>query len=769
MTTFHIHIKGQVQGVGFRPYVFRLATRLGLNGHVSNGVNGVHIILSGDTARIQEFYRFILSQPPANAEIRDASIDEIDSLVFSDFQITTSSDEGKVDVLLTPDIAICKDCRNELWKTTDRRQGYGFITCLHCGPRYSIISELPYDRERTTMKPFEMCSTCETEYKDAFDRRFYSQTNSCPDCAVKLQWLDHSGNLLESEQHKCVDAAVEALGDENIIAVKGIGGMLLMVDATSEKAIENLRERKNRPEKPFALLYCDENMLRNDVMVNHQSLEAWHSKESPIVLFKLKPHPQNKIRSHSIAPGLDSIGIMKPYAPILELISKKFGKPLIATSGNVTNSPICYENETALRDLRNIVDNFLINDRDIVLPQDDSVLYFSEYYKHPIILRRSRGYAPNLKRIPNLPHEVKTLCMGAMLKSAFAMLVDRDIYISQYLGNTMSYDTQLVYEHVLNHLATVFNYKAEAIVVDKHPEYFSTRKGQELSERLQLPIMEAQHHKAHFAAVLAENDLLHSDEPILGVIWDGTGYGDDGAIWGGEHFIYRHKEMYRAEHLDYFTHILGDKMSREPRVSALSIAREIPEAELLLKHKFTDHEWKLFNSYLSERVGLPTSSMGRFFDGIASLLDICDRQSYEGEAAMRLQTAASYGYKISHKQIDPYPIEDLSIHKVAEAVIHDVHMHIPVNIIAARFHATLARWIRISAEKLGVRKVAFSGGVFQNGLLIDIVMKEMENDFELYFHKQLSPNDENIAFGQLVLAQLAWEHRTTPNLAMSKS
>ena len=769
MTTFHIHIKGQVQGVGFRPYVFRLAGKLGLTGHVSNGVNGVHIILSGDTARIQEFYRFILKQPPENAEIRDASIEEIDSLVFSDFQITTSSEEGKVDVLLTPDIAMCRDCCNELWAEEDRRKDYAFITCLHCGPRYSIINELPYDRERTTMAPFHMCDNCEAEYGDAFDRRFYSQTNSCPTCAVRLQWLDHTGRVLTTDQELCIEGAVKALNEESILGVKGIGGMLILADATSEKAIENLRERKNRPEKPFALLYHNEAMLRKDVMTNHQSLEAWHSKESPIVLFKLKPHTQNKILPHAIAPGLDSIGIMKPYAPVLELICKKFNKPLIATSGNLTNNPICYKNETALQDLRNIVDYFLINDRDIVVPQDDSVLYFSEYYRHPIILRRSRGYAPNIKRITSLPHDVKALCMGALLKSAFAMMVDRDVYMSQYLGNTMSYDTQLVYDHVLRHLITVFNYQPEAIVVDKHPEYFSRKRGIEIAQKNNLPVLEVQHHKAHFAAVLAENDLLHSDEPVLGIIWDGTGYGDDGAIWGGEHFIYSNGEMHRVEHLDYYSHILGDKMPREPRISALSIARDIPEAELLLRHKFTENEWKLFNSYLNEEAGWPTSSMGRFFDGIASLLDICDRQSYEGEAAMRLQTAASYGYKISHSRLEPYLIDELSPRMMAEAVMHDIHMHVPVNIIAARFHATLARWIRLSAEKLGIKKVAFSGGVFQNGLLVDLVWKEMEDDFELYFHKQLSPNDENIAFGQMALAQLVSERTNKSQAVLSAS
>ncbi len=759
MKTFHIHIKGQVQGVGFRPHVSHLAKRYHLPGRVSNGVDGVHIYLSGDRFIVDQFYRELISNPPRNAQIRSSTTKEIDIREYSNFRIDTSNKKGKVDVLLTPDIGLCDACRKDLLDATNRRRNYAFTACLHCGPRYSIIKSLPYDRERTTMDNFIMCNNCDHEYNNQEDRRFYSQTNSCPDCPVHLSWADHRGEILATEADKCVDAAVNALNDEKIVAVKGIGGMLLMTDATSEKGINEIRLRKNRPAKPFALLYANEEMLKQDVITTKQSLEAWHSNESPIVLFNLKTHPKSGICSDLIAPGLDAIGIMQPYAPVLELISRKFGNPLIATSGNLTNNPICYKDEDVVDDLGKIADYFLMNDREIVVSQDDSVMLFSEENNQKIILRRSRGLAPNFNPVKGISAPHKILATGALLKSAFAMLVDQTIYISQYLGNTISYDAQLNYIHVLRHLSGVFNYTPEYVVVDKHPEYFSTRLGRELAEKHNASLLEVQHHKAHFAAVLAENELIQSAEPVLGVIWDGTGYGDDGMIWGGEFFIYQDQNIHRLGHLDYFKQMAGDKMAREPRLSALAICEHVSAADNILKQKFNSNEWNLYKSYLNKEAVLQSSSIGRLFDGIASLLGICDIQSYEGEAAMRLQRAARNGFGISGNKIQPYRLTEFSPGEISSAVVRDMLQHIPVEIIAAKFHATLARQIRLYAEKQAIDKVAFSGGVFQNNLLVDLIIDEMKEDFELFFHHDLSPNDENIALGQLTMANLKMEER----------
>jgi hydrogenase maturation protein HypF len=750
MATYHIHIEGQVQGVGFRPFVYQLAHQYQLTGWVSNGVDGVHIEVTGEESEIADFYQDILDHPPLNARIINNSLQALEETTFESFSIQESTAQGKPNLLLTPDLGICPECREELHRSSDPRYHYAFTTCLKCGPRYSIINGLPYDRPFTSMRDFGMCPSCLREYDDPTNRRFFSQTNSCPECAVHLFWYNLEGQLLSQKPQEIMAQAVAALEAGKILAVKGIGGYLLMADGTSAKAVSSLRERKNRPVKPFALLYPDLHTLEKDVYLTKAEQAEWQSIESPIVLFTLRPQPQTGIQTTLIAPGLDRIGVMQPYAPLLELLATGFGKPLIATSGNRSGFPIFYQDEAALRELTDIADFFLVNDREIVTPQDDSVVAYSSETQQRVVYRRSRGLAPNYVH-RGFASDQSYLSMGASLKSTFGFMHAGNTYISQYLGDTDSYDVQCTYQSVLRHLMKLFRFRPDYVVTDLHPDYFSTREGQQFAERYRVPCIPIQHHVAHFGAVLAENQLFETAEPVLGVIWDGTGYGEDGNIWGGEFFTYRNNTINRAQHFSYYPHLAGDKMAAEPRISALALAGNYPAAHEILQPKFTDQEWKFYTHLRGRTNGLQTSSMGRIFDAVASLVGICDQQTFEGEAAMQLQRIGAEWHQ-SHPAEQPYDLDTPDSRQLLQAVVQDLAQGEDAGAVSVRFHLTLVRIIAAMARQENINRIAFSGGVFQNTFLLDLIRTRLANDFTLYFHRELSPNDENIAYGQLAIA-----------------
>jgi hydrogenase maturation protein HypF len=754
MKTVHIHIEGQVQGVGFRPHVYRLARQFELTGWVSNGLDGVHIEWSGPFPLLQKAYETLIEYPPTEAIIRHSTFHEIAPQSFDEFSIRESLDSGPPNLWITPDLGMCDDCRNELKNPSDRRYQYPFITCLKCGPRYSIIKDLPYDRPLTSMEAFSMCPTCQKEYDQPEDRRFFSQTNSCPVCAVPLYGYDQKGQLVATEPTLVLEQAVEALNRGNIIAIKGIGGFLLMADATNASSVRLLRERKKRPSKPFALLYSDEEMLEKDVRITEKERAEWKSLQSPIVLFRLKEEPFHSLPLEQIAPHLDRIGIMQPYAPLLELLVDLFGRPLIATSGNVSGYPIFYKNEDALNKLTKIADYILTHDRAIVAPQDDSVVGFSSRNQQRVVFRRSRGLAPAFMKDKGLGQKEKAVfAAGALLKSTFALVHEGQTYVSPYLGDTSHYDVQVAFQNSLKHLSKMLRFQPEAILGDAHPDYFSTRLAQEWAERLDVPLLSVQHHEAHFGAILAEHDLLFSTEPVLGVIWDGTGYGSDGQIWGGEFFLLNNQKIERVDHFSYYPQWFGDKMAREPRLSALALCASLPEADPLLQPLFRTNEWTLYQQLIQQDAPLQTSSTGRLFDGVAALLGLSEIQTFEGEAAMRLQKCAEAASTF-FKDWNPYPVENLSLQPLMKAVLSDRNEGVSIGVISLRFHQTLVQMIRQVAKRMGVERLAFSGGVFQNTLLVDLIIEELSSDYKLYFHQHLSPNDENIAFGQLAWAAL---------------
>lgn len=754
MQTYHIHIRGRVQGVGFRPFVCRLATQNVLTGTVANSTDGVHILINAGEDQAENFFRDIISQAPEQAVITHHQIEKTDFINFNGFHIIESLTDAAPDLLITPDIAICAICRAELTQNNNRRKSYPFTTCLHCGPRYSIIRKIPYDRQNTTMTHLIMCDTCSREYQDIQDRRHYSQTNSCPNCAIQMNLYDGHKNEPNEDQTEIISLLVSSLSSGKIAAVKGIGGYLLLCDATNAETIDTLRKRKHRPAKPFAVLYPDIETAEADLVINEQEGTALTGEVAPIVLCLIRENKASTICIDEIAPHLDKLGIMLPYTPLLQLISSRFGKPLIATSANISGSPIIYTDVQAQEDLWNIADLILTYDREIVTPQDDSVWQFTPAGQR-IVIRRSRGMAPDF-----YPHHLgetteTLLAMGADMKGAFAIQHKDKIYISQYLGDQGDYLSQQSFRKTLEFLLQLFNLKPTVILTDEHPSYYTSNEGKDLAMESSVRHETVQHHKAHFAAVIAENNLLSPSTSALGFIWDGTGYGDDRQIWGGEVFRYDQGEMERILFLDYFPQLLGDKMSLETRLSALSMLKDHPKSEALLAHYFSPVEWDYYQKLLSGEDNLLTSSMGRLMDGIAALLGLCSINTYEGQAAMELEVLA----RSCKEKIDtcyPLPIRYNRIdwRIMVDEILEDIINKEEKAFIAWKFYKSLVRLIEKASDIFDINKLAFSGGVFQNALLTEMITAELSNNKELYFHRQLSPNDESIALGQLAMYKI---------------
>lgn len=767
MFTRHIHIRGRVQGVGFRPAVYRLASSLQLKGKVVNADDGVHIYFNTDQKGAELFLHHLRNELPAMAVISHIKTELVDYFPYANFSIEKEKERQTFDMWITPDLALCPSCRQSLYTEGDKRKDYAFTTCVNCGPRYSIIQNLPYERENTAMHYLQACPSCEAEYSNPKDQRFYSQTNSCPACAVKLQWWDHNQQCLSTDQNEMLDLTLDALNHGKIVAVKGIGGYLLLCDATDAKVIQTLRKRKQRPAKPLAVLYPNLTTAQNDVVITAPEQQWLESSQAPIVLCRLKKQKMTGICSEDLAPGLVHLGVMLPYSPLLELISHRFQKPLVATSANVSGCPIEYKDREALQNLAGIADYFLTNDRDIVVPQDDSVLRCSQK-GNTIVLRRSRGFAPAimtqvLKKYPDCH-----LAFGADMKSSFAIRDQHNLNVSQYLGKLGSYESIAVYQSCMNHLIQLTQARVTKVFADAHPDYHSSQLASEYAGQHQLDLVTVQHHKAHFAALLAEHQLWDQDRSILGLVWDGTGYGDDGQIWGSESFVYHDYEMIHYPGLNYFAQLAGDKMSEEPRLSALSVLGNHEGCQNLLKDQFSEQEWNFFHR-LRNQSTLKTSSMGRFIDAFAAITGVCTKQSYEGQAAMLLEALAWNEEWSVPQQLYTFIITDTGIDHSAlpDQIISDLKKGLSTGEMARKFWFSLAALALDLADFHGIKDLALSGGVFQNDYLITAIQTLKRNDIQIYLHQQLSPNDENIAVGQLAWYQMTEEKKLVESIKIT--
>jgi hydrogenase maturation protein HypF len=728
-----LRLRGRVQGVGFRPVAFRLARELGLRGWVRNDASGAEVALSGRAADVERFRAELPRRLPAAAAVESVEERAAPDVWPAGFEIRESaSAPGPRIAGILPDLATCPDCLREVFDPHDRRHRYPFANCTRCGPRYSIVERLPYDRANTTMRRFAMCPACAAEYADPLDRRFHAQPNACPVCGPSLLWATSAGDAL-AERDEALRAAAEALRNGHVVAAKGIGGFHLLVDARSRAAVRRLRERKRRDEKPFAVLFPSMDAVRSACEVAPEE-QAWlESAAAPIVLLRKRAGAANL--APEVAPGLPWLGAMLPYSPLHHLLMNDLGFPVVATSGNLTDEPICVDYDEALARLGGIADFFLSHDRPIARPMDDSVMAVCD--GHPLMMRRGRGLAPYSLALPGAPDG--GLGAGAQMKSAVALAAGGNAVVSPHLGDLEHDGSVRLWERAVADLADLHGLATVAAAADRHPDYASTRGALGRGA----PTIFVQHHHAHVAACMAENRL---DGPVLGIAWDGTGLGMDGTVWGGEFLACTRTDFRRAAWLRTFPLAGGDAAAREPRRSALGVLREMGSSHP--PPGFAPGELAALDAMLRSGTNVVrTSSAGRLFDAVASLLGLCHVASHEGQAAMRLEALAD------DAAAEPYPFgwrgDELDWAPAVDALLAGGET---LHVAAARFHATLVEMMAAAASRAGLADVCLTGGCFQNRRLLAGAARRLERDgFRVWRHAQVPPNDAGICLGQLAV------------------
>ena len=709
-----ITLRGAVQGVGFRPFVYRLAREMSLTGWVLNSSSGLVVEVEGPPEQLRVFEQRLERERPKASVVTVHESLWIAVEESTGFEIHASdSDTGK-SVNVLPDLATCADCRAELFDPANRRFQYPFTNCTNCGPRYTIVVDIPYDRPNTTMRDFALCPACREEYENPANRRFHAQPNACPVCGPKLDGT--------------IAAVAEALRRGQFVALKGIGGFQLLVDARQPAAVARLRQRKHREEKPFALMMPSLEMAREYCEISPAEIELLESLAAPIVLLQPKPGTDIAWNVSHCSPYL---GVMLPYSPLHHLLMHAFPFPLIATSGNRSDEPIAIANDEAVSRLKDIADHFLMHNRPIVRACDDSVVRLTR--GRAGILRRARGYAPLGIRVAREVPPV--LAVGGHLKNTVAIGIGRDVFLSQHIGDLETLEARHAFERAIDDLCRLYSFKPEAVVCDLHPDYASTH----WAEQSGLRVIRVQHHQAHVAACAAENGV---EGAYLGVSWDGTGYGLDGAIWGGEFFHVDGDQFERVAHLRSFALPGGDAAVRQGWRSAASLLFEVlgPEA--------ADPRVR---PMLARGVHVvPTTSVGRLFDAVASLCGIASENRFEGQAAMLLENEIG-----RLRTAEAYALDAGDWGTLISAVVADTHAGVPVPTIAARFHNALVNWILEVATKTEIKQVVLSGGVFQNRYLTERAAAVLESrGFIVHTHRQVPPNDGGIALGQAVMASL---------------
>ncbi|MCD6309621.1 MAG: carbamoyltransferase HypF [Candidatus Eremiobacteraeota bacterium] len=745
-------IQGIVQGVGFRPFVYGLARRLGLTGYVLNNSNGVEIVLEGPKDRILDFEKQLLSSPPPRARIIQSEKKWEEPVGISEFTIKESCDLDTTYALISPDIATCPDCLKELHDPDNYRYGYPFINCTNCGPRFTITYRIPYDRKNTTMARFTMCPVCQRQYDDPSDRRFHAQPNACAICGPEVILYKNDGTIIETEDP--IGSLAMELKRGRSALIKGLGGFHLACDATNSQAVKNLRYHKEREEKPFAIMVPDMEWAESLCELTEADRDLLTCFIRPIVIAPRKPDADI---CPEVAPGQKTVGMMLPYTPLHHLLMEKVSRPLIMTSGNFSDEPIIYRDDVAKKRLAPFVDYLLLHNRDIYARCDDSVV--RTFRDKPYIIRRARGYAPDPLLLP-WKSEKTILACGAELKNTFCILKEDRAYISQHIGDLKNPETLDAFRHSLDHFKQIFKLEPEIIAYDLHPDYQSTRFG--LEETGDLPKIGIQHHHAHIISVLAEKGIK---ERVIGVSADGTGYGEDKKIWGGEWLIADFKSFKRLLHLKYVPLLGGDKAVWEPWRMALSylyplVGELLVDLPLGCITRVTTENWPVLLKMLRTGLSSPlTSSMGRLFDAVSAILGIRLESHYEAQASMELEqvseviTDCSYPFEIKGEnyplQVDPAPM--------IEEILWAVLKKEPVSKIGGIFHNTIALMIREACRRArdesGLNKVALSGGVFQNMLLLNLSADYLEKDgFTVITHSQIPTNDGGISLGQAVIA-----------------
>jgi hydrogenase maturation protein HypF len=832
-----ISVRGVVQGVGFRPFVYRLAHEYDLTGWVLNHSGGVVIEVEGSAATLAAFVRDLNEKAPPLARIEGIEVADAQlassggygSPPYTTFEIRPSvakkgDRRGRFYQLISPDIATCPDCLRELMDPGDRRYRYPFINCTNCGPRFTIIADIPYDRPLTTMRDFVMCPQCQAEYDDPLDRRFHAQPNACPVCGphawlVPSSRLQVSGSNLKPETDDVVVSAARLLQAGAILGIKGLGGFHLACDATDEAAVRTLRERKSRPAKPLAVMVATLEEVRKHCRVSEEEKRLLTSPQCPIVLLRWKPGSNV---SRLVAPCNNYLGIMLPYTPLHHVLLRDMGRPLVMTSGNLSEEPIARDNDEALRRLAHLADYFLLHNRDIYARYDDSVWFVPQVSGSdlqpetlepetalPQPIRRSRGYAPFPVKLPFKVGQV--LACGAELKNTFCVTRDEYAFLSQHIGDLENLETLEHFEATIELYKRLFRVEPEIIAYDMHPEYLATKYAREQEARgkeqeargilhpASCILHPVQHDHAHIASCLADNGWLPDDGPVIGVAWDGTGYGADGRIWGGEFLVADYRGFRRAAHLEYLPMPGGEAAIRNPYRLAIgylyALTGQLPSFRppsvppnfggegIEGKERPTskvgagEEELRIIQRQIDKGINCPqTSSGGRLFDAVSALLGIRERITYQAQAAVELEMAAQvpspkppipntgYPFGIEESEDGADEVGVIRLRGLFEALLADRRGGVAVGEMAYRFHVTVAEMMGVMCERIGqetgLRTVALSGGCFQNRLLLALVVPRLQDvGLHVLLHRQVPCNDGGISLGQAAVARFAVENK----------
>ena len=783
-----IHIRGVVQGVGFRPFVFNLAERMGVCGWVLNNSSGVEVEAEAPPEVLEAFLAALQAEAPPRARIESLAVEEAAPQGYEGFAIRHSQRQEGQYQLISPDIATCPECLRELLDPGDRRYRYPFINCTNCGPRFTILQDIPYDRPNTTMRVFAMCPDCQREYEDPRDRRFHAQPNACPDCGPRLE-LVRRPTLPEEVwasrgEGDVVSQAAALLRAGAILAIKGLGGFHLACDATNGRAVRALRERKRRPHKPFAVMMATLEEVRAHCWVGPEEEALLTSPECPIVLLPWKPGSDVV---EEVAPGYRFLGVMLPYTPLHHLLLRDVGRPLVMTSGNLSEEPIAAANDEALQRLGHLADAFVLHNREIYARYDDSVWFVpgaspdkhggergrrvsshlsgSHLLATPQPVRRARGYAPYPIKVPFRMRQV--LACGAEIKNTFCLTRDEYAFVSPHIGDMENLETLEHFQRTVHLYEHLFRIRPEAVAYDLHPDYLATRYAQDrLAAEARLEAVPVQHHHAHVAACLADNAWPPEAGAVLGVALDGTGFGQDGCIWGGEWLVADYQGFRRAAHLEYLPLPGGDAATREPwRIAvayALALLGEFPDE--VVPGDVPGPLRDLLRQQVARRVNCPlTSSMGRLFDAVSALLGVCRRITYEAQAAVELEMLAHGCQGAEGLPAYPFRLDEedgvavVRLGDLLAAVWADARGGRPAAEVAWRFHRTVAQMTvevcQRVARETGLHTVALSGGCYQNRLLLRLTVPSLEAaGFRVLLHRQVPANDGGVSLGQAAIA-----------------
>ena len=744
-----IRVKGIVQGVGFRPYIYQLAGRYSLHGHVANTASGVDIHVEGPPTAIEAFLASIPAEAPPLAQITEVSASPADPEQAASFTIVASREDSGKSALISPDVAICNDCLAEMRNPRDRRFGYPFINCTNCGPRYTIIDDIPYDRPQTAMRDFRMCRQCQAEYDDPANRRFHAQPNACPVCGPHVQLLDRRGRPLATADP--IREVVARLQQGRIVAVKGLGGFHLAVDAANEAAVQRLRRRKHRKEKPFALMARDIATIRRFAHLDAEEITVLSSPQRPILL--LQKRTQHAI-APAVAPHNRYFGVMLPYAPLHYLILESDFTALVMTSANLSEEPIVIDNQEAVERMGGIADGFLVHNRDIRLRCDDSIVRKTAGATR--FIRRARGFVPT----PVFLHSPlrPVLACGAELKNTVCLTKEDRAFVSQHIGDLENLATYDAFLDTITHLEKILDVQPQAVACDMHPDYLSTRYAQAQQE---LPVVPVQHHHAHIVSGMAEN---HLDGQVIGLAFDGTGYGTDGTIWGGEVLLVEKACFERVAFLEPLPMPGGAAAIKAPWRMAVSYLIQafgpgFRDLDIEFTTAIDPHQAAIVSAMIAKGLNAPlTSSMGRLFDGIAALIGLRHSVAFEGQAAMELEMAAgppSAGrYDVDWRPSDHIKIP---IAPIVQGVVADLQQGADAALISRKFHTTLVHLFTdlclYLRRETAVDQAVLSGGSFQNAILTDELTRSLISaGFSVYAHRLVPPNDGGIALGQAVAA-----------------